>query len=38
MADLVMGIHHELIQHRSEACLLRDLALPTKAATNGATR
>jgi hypothetical protein len=35
MADLVLHIHRELIHHRSEICLLRDLYLHT--ATNGAT-
>jgi hypothetical protein len=38
MADLVLHIHHEPIQDRSEARLLHDLALRAKPATNGATR
>jgi hypothetical protein len=38
MADLVLHIHRELIHHLSEVCLLRDLYLHTKPATNGATR
>lgn len=38
MADLVLHIHRELIHHLSEVCLLRDLSLHTKSATNGATR
>jgi hypothetical protein len=38
MADLVLHIHRELIHHLSEGCLLRDLYLHTKPATNGATR
>lgn len=38
MADLVLHIHRELIYHRSEVCLLRDLYLHTTPATNGATR
>jgi hypothetical protein len=37
-ADLVLHIHRELIHHLSEVCLLRDLYLHTKPATNGATR
>ncbi|MCW2631054.1 MAG: hypothetical protein JWR88_16 [Pseudonocardia sp.] len=36
--DVVLYIHRELIHHRSEVCLLRDLYLHTKPATNGATR
>ncbi|MGW7695928.1 DinB family protein [Streptomyces asiaticus] len=38
MADLVLHIHRELIHHLSEVCLLRDLYLHRKPATNGATR
>jgi hypothetical protein len=38
IADLVLHIHRELIYHLSEVCLLRDLYLHTKPATNGATR
>ncbi|MBF6471896.1 MULTISPECIES: DinB family protein [Nocardia] len=39
MADLVLHIHRELIHHLSEVCLLRDLYLHTRLATNGrATR
>jgi hypothetical protein len=38
MADLVLHIHRELLHHLSEVCLLRDLYLHTKPATNGATR
>ena len=38
MADLVLHIHRELIHHLSEVCLLRDLYLRTRPATNGATR
>ncbi|MEU7144309.1 DinB family protein [Nocardia sp. NPDC046473] len=38
MADLVLHIHRELIHHLSEVCLLRDLYLHTRTATNGATR
>jgi hypothetical protein len=38
MADLVLHIHRELIYDLSEVCLLRDLYLHTKPATNGATR
>jgi hypothetical protein len=38
MADLVLHIDRELIHHLSEVCLLRDLYLHTKPATNGATR
>lgn len=38
MAELVLHIHRELIHHLSEVCLLRDLYLHTKPATNGATR
>lgn len=37
-ADLVLHIHRELIHHLSEVCLLRDLYLHMKPATNGATR
>ena len=38
MADLVLHIHRELIHHLSEVCLLRDLYLHTKPATDGVTR
>lgn len=38
MADLVLYVHRELIHQLSEVCLLRDLYLHTKPATNGATR
>jgi hypothetical protein len=38
MADLVLHIHRELIHHLSEVCLLRDLYVHTKSATNGASR
>jgi hypothetical protein len=38
MADLVLHTHRELIHHLSEVCLLRDLHLHTRPATNGATR
>jgi hypothetical protein len=38
MADLVLHIHRELLYDLSEVCLLRDLYLHTKPATNGATR
>jgi hypothetical protein len=38
MADLVLHLHRELIHHLSEVCLLCDLYLHTKPATNGATR
>ena len=38
VADQVLHIHRELIHHLSEVCLLRDLYLHTKPATNGATR
>jgi hypothetical protein len=33
-----LRIYRELIHHVSEVCLLRDLYLHTKPATNGATR
>lgn len=38
MADLVLHIHREPMDHRSGVCLLRALSPHAKPATNGATR
>ncbi|MFI6445619.1 hypothetical protein [Kitasatospora sp. NPDC050543] len=38
MADLMLHVHRELIDHRSAVCAPRDLYPRTKPATNGATR